>query len=316
MLSKFPKIFLLVSTIGGAIAGCVSTDNRTPIVETVAVPSSTASAETPFVQVTLFQPAVNEKMSSPTPEVTAIVTETVEVKNDFEAINKNIDDYLNGNLNYWGPNREYMFNLEVEKREVAVGDTNISHLRVGGDWGIAYSISTVAVLLGRFDNGEKNYLVLGSEKNGQKLVWLLHFGMVDGKRYPVLGQVRIDYLSGKNPTFHPPKVGGKLVYHDELVGRLDDIVGRPISVEVYLNNENKQSKENPDHGALNEEEYVLYWDQMLLYDFSLLGDWLLGSGGDFGEMKKQGYVVSKLNQENIESIVAPISIQAGIPIIR
>jgi len=59
--SKFARVFLPAVTLGTVATGCMTVDARTPTEETAPMPSSTTnSVETPFVEITPFQPVVTE----------------------------------------------------------------------------------------------------------------------------------------------------------------------------------------------------------------------------------------------------------------
>lgn len=297
----------------GVLAGCVTIDYKTPAAEKAPVPSSTAGAtnsETPFVQVTpTVEPSPTLEMTA-TAEATA--TETIEIKNDFESINKNIDDYLNGTLNYWGLDREYMFVDGIGGEEVEIGRTYGSYVNaIGLNFDV---IDTVAVMLGRVVNdGKKIYIVLGSEKNGQRLVWLLNLGMADKNEYPQLSQVRLISLGESHPLYNANYNGVNMIYPDEMAKRLSDVMNRPIEISVIMGHTNEVNPRNC--GVLDKRECDFYFSEYDVIHFSSLSNWLV-TGENFNEAKNSECVVNQLSQDSIENIKTPHSGQIQLPIIR
>lgn len=314
-MPKLLRIILLAATLGTVATGCVSIDYGTPVAETAPMPRSTSSAastESPFIEVT---PSVEP---SPTPETTATEEATAMVKTKVEEliyldlINKNIDDYLSGTLNYWGPDREYMFVDGIGGEEVEIGRTYGSYVNVGGyDFDI---VDTIAVMLGRVVNGKgKVFVVLGSEKNGRRLVWLVSLGMADKNEYPILSQVRLISLSEAHPLYNANYNGVNMLYPDEMAKRLNDSMNRPIEISVVMGYDNEVNPRNC--GLTEEKECDFYFSEFNLIHFSSLSNWL-DTGENFYKAINSECVVNQLSLNSIENIKTPISGDIHLPIIR
>lgn len=168
-------------------------------------------------------------------------------------------------------------------------------------------------MLGRVDDGEKVYVVLGSEKNGQRLVWLVNLGMADKNEYPQLSKIRLVSLSETHPLYDVSYNGMNLIYPDEMAKRLNDIMNRPVKIIVYtgLNNELNL----PNCGLLDKKECDFYFSERAQLPFSLLSNWL-DTGENFNEVKNLDCVVNQLSQDSIENIKTPYSYEIHLPIIR
>lgn len=245
-----------------------------------------------------------------TPTLTITPTPTVEkIILDINSINKNIEDYLSGELDYRGPNNYFMF-VDSQNHLLEIGYSNVEESQFEQ---IKYIyIYTVAVLLGFFDNGNQQYLVLGSEKNNQRVVWLLSLGLMDSNLYPQLNKIMVHYLgTNPNPSLNKIISSRGLVIPEELSIILNSIIGRPIQVMFEVNYENVDSSKFSS--KLNEYE-ILHIIQNTSYDFSVLSNWL-DRKGSITELQMEPYVINKLDSSFLsKEIFAPRSSNLFLPL--